>query len=482
MQKLVQSAVEDALKAGADYADARVVRLTQERLTVRNGRLAQADAPEDFGIGIRVLKDGCFGFAAAPAVPRDLPQVLKGVARRALKAARDLGPARTKPIILSGEAGHVGDYSTPVEIDPFRISLDEKVSLLRRAEAAVHVRPEVVVGESMISLRREEQWQASSEGAALHQVLVRVGSHVTATASANGHVEVRSHPAYGGQFLSGGWEHVLAMDLEASAPRMGHEASDLCFAPQCPAGPHTMIVGGSQLALQIHESVGHPSELDRIVGHEIDFAGASFVQPGMKNKHRYGSSIVNFEANSTLEHGLDTRGWDDECVPSGRWPIVKEGVLSGFHTSREYAAIAGETESRGSSRAEGWYNPPIVRITNLSLLPGEWDLEELLKDTEDGAILVDGVRTWSIDQRRVNFQFSCQAAWEVKDGRPGRLLRQPTYQGSTLDFWNDCDAICGPEHFQVFGVANCGKGNPYQIAEMSHGAAPARFRNVTFVH
>ncbi len=481
MQNLVQSAVEEALRAGADYADARVVRLTLEQLSVRNGRLAQADAPEDFGIGIRVLKDGCFGFAAAPAVPRDLPEVLKGVARRAVKTARDLGPARAKPILLSEEAGHVGEYTTPVEIDPFRVPLDEKVSLLRRAEAGVHVRPEVVVGQSMLSLRREEQWQASSDGAALHQILVRVGAHVTATASANGHVEVRSHPATGGQFLTGGWEHVKAMDLEGAAPRMGNEAADLCFAPQCPAGDHTMIIGGSQLALQIHESMGHPSELDRIVGHEIDFAGASFVQPSMKDKYRYGSSIVNFEANSTLKHGLDTRGWDDECVPSGSWPIVKDGMLTGFHTSREYAAIAGEDHSRGSSRAEGWYNPPIVRITNLSLLPGDWKLEELLKDTEDGAIMVDGIRTWSIDQRRVNFQFTCQAAWEVKDGRPGRLLRQPTYQGSTSEFWNNCDGICGPEHFQVFGVPNCGKGNPYQIAEMSHGSAPARFRNVTFI-
>ncbi|MCA9003183.1 MAG: TldD/PmbA family protein, partial [Planctomycetes bacterium] len=374
MQKLVQSAVEVALQAGADYADARVVRLTQERLSVRNGRLAQADAPEDFGIGVRVLKDGCFGFAAAPAAPRDLPQVIKGVARRALKAARDLGPARSKPVLWSEEAGHVGEYQTPVKIDPFRISLDEKVSLLRRSEAATHVKPEVVVGESMLSLRREEQWQSSSEGAQLHQVLVRVGSHVTATASANGHVEMRSHPAYGGQFLAGGWEHIQAMGLEAAAPRMGQEAYDLCFAPTCPAGERTMILGGSQLALQIHESVGHPTELDRIVGHEIDFAGASFVQPSMKDKLQYGSSIVNLESNCLLENGLDTRGWDDECTPSGRWPIVKDGILRGFQTSREYAAVEGEAHSRGSSRAEGWYNPPIVRIPNLSLLPGDWSL------------------------------------------------------------------------------------------------------------
>ncbi len=481
MDRLAQEAVEEALRAGAQYADARIVRLSQEQLGVRNGQLTQADAPDDFGIGIRVLKDGCWGFAAAPAVPRDLADVLPGVARRAFKAARDLQAARTQPVKLAEEAGHVGHFATPVEKDPFRIPLQEKIELLREAEAAARVRSEVVVGEAMVSLRREEQWQASSEGANLHQVLMRVGGHVTATASAHGHVETRSHPALGGQYLSGGWEHIEAMNLVGAAPRMGEEATALCSAPACPAGEFTMILGGSQLALQIHESVGHPTEADRIFDHEIDFAGASFVNREMVGHHTYGAQTVNLEANSHLEHGLDTRGWDDDGVESQRWPIVENGVLRGLSSDREWAESAGDRRSRGSSRAEGWYNPPIVRIPNLSLLPGDWDLQELLRDTEDGALLVDGIRTWSIDQRRLNFQFTCQAAWEVKDGQPGRLLRQPTYQGNTPDFWNRCDAVCGPAHFQVFGVPNCGKGNPYQIAEMSHGAAPARFRKVTFI-
>ncbi|HPF15897.1 MAG TPA: TldD/PmbA family protein, partial [Planctomycetota bacterium] len=280
----------------------------------------------------------------------------------------------------------------------------------------------------------------------------------------------------------GGWEHIEAMQLVETAPRMGEEAAALCSAPPCPTGEFTMILGGSQLALQIHESVGHPTEADRIFDHEIDFAGSSFVRPEMVGTHRYGSDQVTLEANSQLAHGLDTRGWDDEGVPSQRWPIVDKGILKGLLTDREWASGAGDERSRGSSRAEGWYNPPIVRITNLSLLPGGWDLEALLADTEDGALLVDGIRTWSIDQRRLNFQFTCQAAWEVQDGKPGRLYRQPTYQGSTPAFWAGCDAVCSPEHFQVFGVPNCGKGNPYQIAEMSHGAAPARFRGVSFIH
>ncbi len=481
MQNLAQKAVEEAMRAGAEYADARIVRLSREELGVRNGQLSVADAPEEFGIGVRVLQKGCWGFAAAPAVPHDLPQVIPGVARRAFKAARDLGSARLEPVRLAPESGHGGEYRTPFEKDPFQVSLREKIDLLRNAEQAAHVRSEVVVGQSMMSLRREEQWQCSSDGANLHQVLMRVGSHVTATASANGHVETRSHPALGGQYLSGGWEHIEKMDLVAAAPRMGEEAVALCSAPDCPTGERTMILGGSQLALQIHESVGHPTEADRIHNHEIDFAGASFVSTDMVGHHRYGSEHVNLEANSQLQHGLDTRGWDDEGVPSQRWPIVEDGILKGLMTDREWAVGAGDERSRGSSRAEGWFNPPIVRITNLSLQPGEWDLSALLADTEDGAILVDGIRTWSIDQRRNNFQFTCQAAWEVQNGQPGRLLRNPTYQGSTPEFWGNCDAVCGPQHFEVFGVPNCGKGNPYQVAEMSHGAAPARFRKVTFL-
>ncbi|MEZ6021359.1 MAG: TldD/PmbA family protein [Planctomycetota bacterium] len=479
MERLTQRAVEEALRAGADYADARIVRLSQERLGVRNGALRLADAPEEFGIGVRAMKDGCWGFAAAPGLPAALVEILPGVARRAFKAARDLGSARRRPIQLSEERGHVGEYHTPVEEDPFRIPLSEKIELLRAAEAATHCRSEVVAGESMLSLRREEQWQSSSEGARLHQVLVRVGAHVTATAAANGHVELRSHPAYGGQYLSGGYEHVRRMDLLGAAPRMGEEAVALCHAPTCPAGERTMILGGSQLALQIHESVGHPSEMDRVQGHEIDFAGASFLRPEAKGDLQYGSEHVNLEANCTLEHGLDTRGWDDEGVPSQRWPIVDRGRFVGFFTDREFASAAGETHSRGSSRAEGWYNPPIVRIPNLSLLPGEWDLEALLADTEDGALLVDGIRTWSIDQRRVNFGFTCRAAWKSRAANRTARGRPPTRAAPSTSGGAAMPSAVG--FLRSVRRAELRRNGRTRSRRWATGPAPARFRGVTFV-
>ncbi len=486
MMDIARSAVEAALSGGADYADARVTRLSCEELVVRNGSLGSAEAPEDMGIGVRVLKDGAWGFGALPlgrAVGLEGGQRAGAdAARRAVRSAAALAPMRSEPVRLAGNEGHVDEYSTPLEIDPFGISLEDKVGLLRLADESMSGADETVVRESSLSLRREEQWHASSEGAALHQVLVRSGAGIATTAAAHGQVERRSHPAsFGGNYKCAGWEHVLDMDLVEHGPRVRDESVALCSAPACPEGKRTLILGGSQLMLQIHESVGHPTELDRVYGDEVDLAGSSFLTTDKLASFRYGSELVNLVADSTVAGGLDTRGFDDECVPSGRWPIVKDGMFTGYLTGREWAERVGEEKSRGSSRAEGWYNPPIVRITNLSLMPGSWAFEDLLADTEDGAIYADTVRMWSIDQRRLNFQFTCEAAWEIQGGKLGRLLRRPTYQGSTPEFWAGCDAICDASSWELWGVPNCGKGNPMQVAEMSHGASPARFRNVSFV-
>jgi TldD protein len=373
------------------------------------------------------------------------------------------------------------DYETPVEIDPFGVSVAERLDLLQAADASMDGRESVVARQAFFSLRREEQWQASSEGAALHQVLVRTGAGMDVTAAANGQVQRRSHPCSWGNYKTGGWEHVLEMELPAHGERIRDEAVALCGADPCPGGERTVVIGASQLALQIHESVGHPNELDRVHGHEVDLAGSSFATPEKLGGFQYGSDLVNLVADSTIKGGLDTRGWDDECVPSGRWHVVRDGVFTGYHTSREWAHTIGEERSRGTSRAEGWRNPPIIRITNLSLEPGSWEFDDLIADCEDGAIFMDCVKMWSIDQRRLNFQFTCEIAWEIEGGKLGRMLRNPTYQGRTPDFWGSCDAICGPQHWDLWGVSNCGKGNPMQVAEMSHGAAPARFRGLNLV-
>lgn len=482
MMTVAQGAVAQALKAGADYADARVGRQSAENLGLRNGELAVASAPEDFGLGVRVLKNGCWGFASAPGRPHELSDVAPGLARRAFKGARDLAVARTEPVELAGSGGQVGDFETPVEIDPFRVSLPEKIDALRAADAGLSGRGEVVVREVQLSLRRSETWFASSEGSAIHQVLMQTGAGLAATASVGGLVERRSYPMSGGGMVQGrGFELIHELDLAGHAPRVRDEAVELCSAPLCPPGERTLILGGSQLAMQIHESLGHASELDRAMGGEVDLAGASFVTPEEAPRIELGSDCVHLVADGRLPGGLASRAFDDEGSPSTRWDVVAGGKLAGFHTSREWAGKVDEAQSRGACRADGWYSPPLVRMTNVSLQPGSWALDALLSDTEDGAVFADNVRSWSIDQRRVHFQFTCEAAWEVQGGRLGRMLRRPTYQGETARFWSSCDAVCGPEHWKLYGVTDCGKGNPMQVAEMSHGAAPARFRRVSFL-
>jgi TldD protein len=236
----------------------------------------------------------------------------------------------------------------------------------------------------------------------------------------------------------------------------------------------TVILDGQQLSLQVHESVGHPLELDRILGMEAAYAGTSFVRPEDLGRLRYGSEAMSVTADATTPGGLGTFGFDDEGVPAQRTPLVAEGVVAGFLTSRETAARAG---SGGAMRADGWGSMPLIRMTNVHLEPGRGSLDELIADTADGLLLSTN-RSWSIDDRRVNFQFGVEAAWEIRGGRLGRLYRNATYDGRTVEFWGSLDAVCGPEAWVVWGVPNCGKGQPFQNARVGHGAAPARFRNV----
>lgn len=479
IEGLAQQAVDTAMERGAEYADARVVRLARETLTVHNGAVADAEAPDEFGVGLRVLKDGAFGFAAAPTTYSELADVLPGLARRAIASARDLAPLRRRPISMVGKADARGEYATPVVENPFMVPLEEKVDLLLRADRAMSGRREIVSRLATMAIQREEQWQVTSEGGSTHQVLMRSGGRIEALASAGGVVERRSYPnALEGEFRGGGYEVIRALQLDTHAERIRDEAIALCHADVCPGGKKTLILGGSQLALQIHESVGHPTELDRILGEERDLAGGSFAGLQDLGALQYGSKHVSFVADSTAKGGLDTRGWDDDGIPSRSFEVVREGKLMGLMGGRASSGRAGFAESGSVSRAEGWYSPPIDRITNLSLVPGEGSLEDLIASSEDGTIFADTVKTWSIDQERRNFQFTCEVAWEIRGGRRSRLLRLPTYQGNSVDFWNSCDAVTGPQEWKLHGVVNCGKGNPMQIAEMSHGASPARFRGV----
>jgi TldD protein len=272
---------------------------------------------------------------------------------------------------------------------------------------------------------------------------------------------------------------VESLDLLQHAPRVAQEAVALHSAAQCPQKTGTLILGGSQLGLQIHESVGHPIELDRVLGEEANFAGTSFLTLDQLDKLRYGSDIVNVVADARVEHGpgLGTFAYDDEGVPAQCTDIIKDGQFRGYLSNRETAHLIGLERSSGTMRTESWNRLPIIRMTNISLKPGTWDFDDLIADTDD-AILMETNRSWSIDDRRYQFQFSTEIGWEIKGGKKSRMLKNPSYSGITTEFWNYCDAICNRDAWTLWGTPNCGKGQPMQTMGTGHGASPARFRNI----
>jgi len=320
---------------------------------------------------------------------------------------------------------------------------------------------------------------ASTEGALCEQRLTECGGGISAVAVDGDESQVRSYPAsHGGHVAQAGYEHFLSLDLAGHAPRLAEEAQELLSAPACPHGRTTLILAGEQLGLQIHESIGHAVELDRVLGREASYAGTSFVPADGIGALRYGSEHVNVTANATDPGGLGSFRWDDEGVEGRAVPIVREGLLVGFLSSRETAAEIGLERSAGCMRAEGFARQPIVRMTNVNLEPGEaGTLEDLIADTRDG-LLIETNRSWSIDDRRLQFRFEGEAAWEIKGGELGRLLRNPSYAGITPEFWGGCDAICSASERRLVSLLDCGKGEPGQMMRVSHGSSPARFRGV----
>ena len=371
-----------------------------------------------------------------------------------------------------------GTYATPIQVDPFTISSEQKLQLLIEADKLMSGVRGIRVGQGNLVLIKERKTFANSEGAHIEQTIFEAGGGIQATAVGHDEVQRRSYPqSQGRQQGCAGWEYITRMDLPGNAERIASEAVALLTADPCPSDNlTTLIIGGSQLALQIHESCGHAIELDRVLGAEAAYADTSFLTTDRLNKFRYGSQYVNITADSLRLPGLGTFGWDDEGVPAQSTPIVKNGEFVGYLMSRETASLLGMT-SNGCMRASSWNRIPLIRMTNVSLEPGTWEIEDLIADTEEG-IYMEMNRSWSIDDRRYNFQFGAEIGYEIKSGKLGRTLRNCTYTGITPQFWNSCDAVCNENHWEMWGTPNCGKGQPGQIGHTGHGAAPARFRNV----
>jgi TldD protein len=468
---LLEDAV-DRVGAHTDYAEARHVRVRLENVAVRNG-VPDVETSDSEGIGVRVRRDGAWAFAAARGVDES---AARDAAERAVTLLDGALPGGHPP---APEPAASGTHRSPAEIDPFAVSIEDKLALAAAAEAEMRGRTAIAVSLAGVGCRREEKSLVTSEGARCRQVLTESGGGIEAVAVDGGASQVRSYPGYhAGHFAQAGWEHVQGMDLVANAPRVADEAAALLTAPACPEGPTTLLLAGEQLAVQIHESVGHAVELDRVLGGEASYAGTSFVAPDDLGRLRYGSEAMSITADATLPGGLGSFGWDDEGVPAQAVPIVRDGVLAGFLSSRESAAAIGLPRSGGCMRADGFRRQPIVRMTNVSLDPGDaGTLDDLIASTDRG-VLLETNRSWSIDSRRLHFQFGGEAAWEIVDGRLGRLLRDPVYAGVTPTFWAGLDAVCSEADWRLMSVLDCGKGEPGQIARVSHGCAPARFRDV----
>jgi TldD protein len=441
--------------------------------------VGSASDAESVGMSVRVLADGAWGFAASENLSR---VAVEATAAHAVEIARASARVKLHDVQMAAEKSVHADWATPCKIDPFSISVEQSIDLLLNIDSELRGVEGVTLAETNLNFNREESWFVSSEGSDIHQTKYSTGAGYAAYAFAGNEIQKRSYPcSYGGQWQNKGYELIEELKLLENARRIAEEAVALHNADQCPEGTFDIILEGSQLGLQIHESVGHPIELDRVLGMEANFAGTSFLTLDKLRHLRYGSELVNVVADARQEHGpgLGTFGYDDEGVPAQCTNIITNGLFTGYLRSRETAHTIGETRSGGTLRAEGWNRLPMIRMTNISLLPGEkpLSLEQLIAATDHG-ILMDTNRSWSIDDKRYNFQFGCEIGWEIKNGKRIRMLKNPSYSGITTEFWNSLDAICSRDEWTLWGTPNCGKGQPQQVMGTGHGAAPSRFRKI----
>jgi TldD protein len=475
MRELTDRALDTATSLGASYADVRIVRRREESIAIKTGRVEGVALGETEGLGVRVLVDGAWGFASTNLLDAEHADRAAGMAHRIAKAS---ATALRNRVALDDRPPANGTYETPVEEDPFKIPLERKISDLLEADRRASGVKGIAFTESMYAAQREWKTFAASDGSYTEQTITHVGAAVEANAIEGDEHQRRSYPDAGGGYRAAGYEFVRQLDLANHAEAYAEEAVALLTAPQCEPGRRTIILDPSQLYLQIHESCGHPTELDRVFLTEASYAGTSFLTTDkLDSGFRYGSDLITIVADATAQYGLGTFGWDDEGVAAQAVPLIENGILVGYLSSRETAPRIGR-KSGGAMRADGWNRIPLIRMTNVSLMPvpGK-SLDDIVADTDDGLYLASN-RSWSIDDRRLNFQFATEVAYEIKGGKKGRLFKNPTYTGITYEFWRSCDAVGDESSWVMLGTPNCGKGEPGQTGHVGHGVSGARFQNV----
>lgn len=468
-EELSKISLATAAKENATYSDIRVVNTRTGTVSVVNENTASEEA-NILGAGIRVLyKDSGWGFADTDELTHDSIRETTMKAAALAKGAARIG----QKTVFAAEPVYVDKWIAPVKKDPFNIPLETKYELLQDCTSRMK-------GEGVVARRGQmiftniEKYFASSHGSRIFQVLTQAGASIIVAAKGPTGIQRRSVQ----QYVLGGYELIDEMDLPTQSPEITKDVIELAGAPGLAEGKSDVILSADQLGLQVHESCGHPIELDRVLGYEANFAGRSFLTPDKLGKLQYGSEHVNIVMDATLGHGssLGTFAYDDEGVKAQRKYAVKEGKFVGYLMSRETAPRIGEARSNGCMRADT-YKLPIIRMTNVSLEPGDWDYDELIEDTKEGLLMVTNYG-WSIDQKRYNFQFNCEKGYRIKNGSLGEMIRGPGYSGITPEFWNACDAVCNKKSWLLWGTPNCGKGQPTQTMGTGHGASPARFRNI----
>jgi TldD protein len=465
----------DLVAGGSEYADVRAIESRDREITTKNGKPGHVASAEGEGLGVRVLAGGSWGFAATDDLS---PAGIEAAARLALEIARSGAAARKHGVVLAPEDKFEAVWASPMEIDPFSIPIDRQLGELLAVDAEIRSVEGINLAETSMHFSRSRQVFVSTIGSVIDQTRCMSGAGFAATCYKDGDIQKRSYPnSFGGQYQLKGYELVGELKLLEHAGPIAEQAVALHSAEQCPEGEFDLMLDSSQLGLQIHESIGHPIELDRVLGSEANYAGMSFLTLDQLRRLRYGSPIVNVVCDARPEHGpgLGTFAFDDEGVPAHRTPIITNGLFTGYMTSRETAAAVGEARSNGCMRADGWARIPMIRMTNVSLEPGAQSLDEVFD--ADG-IYMETNRSWSIDDKRYNFQFGCEIGWEIRGGRRVRMLKNPSYSGISTEFWNACEAIADRRHWTLWGVPNCGKGQPEQVMGTGHGASPARFRKI----
>lgn len=476
VEALCEAALAGAKQDGARYAEARVVRRTRDELFFKDRSVEKTHLLEDLGMGVRALVGDRWGYASinlmSPELARSCGAAAAGAARLAEPAPREV--ATPNPV--------AGSYRTPLSEDPLGLSITERAEPFLQAHHVILGTDGITGARGQTLALRVETWLRADNGTRVDQQTTMTGGSISAIAADGGVRQLRSFPKSGeGRLVQGGFEHLRALDLPREAKRVAEEAVALTHAEPMPEGETTIILAGSQLSLQIHESVGHPTELDRVFGEEISLAGASFLLPDQLDSLQFGSELVNLYADATTPLGPGTYGFDDEGTPATSAPLVERGRFVGYLSGRDEAARLGRP-SASALRAESWQHLPIVRMTNVNLAPGEGSLDDLIAGVERG-VLLDANKSWSIDELRLNFQFSCEIAYEIANGKlTGRIFRDPVYFGITPRFWAGCSAIAGPEAWQMWGWATCGKGDPMQLMHVGHGCAPTRFDRVKVAH